>query len=273
VRDGRPTTTIDHQSTARLRDIWEYRHLLYHFAWRDIKLRYNHTVVGSAWAILQPLSIMLVLSWFASLLHVNTGRVPYPLFALAGLVPWTYFTHAFTQTTHSLVAHSGIIGKVYFPRLIVPIAATVGGAMDFLMAGLLLPLFMFHYGVRPTAALATLPLFVLMALATALAMGLWLAVLNVRFRDVVNAMPLITQLLFFTTPIVFRADLLAEPWKTLAGFNPMVGVVDGFRWALLGAAVPPPTRSLFVSLAVIATMLVLGIRYFQSQEPLLAEVL
>jgi lipopolysaccharide transport system permease protein len=233
-------------------------------------LRYRHTAVGIAWALLQPLLIMLVLTGFAMVAGVHSGDIPYPLYVITGLVPWTYFTHAMTSTTFSLMAHSGIISKIYFPRLVIPVAAAVAGAIDFVVAALLLPVFMLAYGAPLTWALLALPLFVVMALAAAFALGLWLAVLNVRYRDVANALPFVMQLLFFATPIAYRSQAIPLPWRTLAGINPMVGVVDGFRWALLGNAAPLQLSTL-VSLASILVLLVSGIWYFRRHEPAFAD--
>ena len=253
------------------RALWRSRDLLLMLALRDVKLRYQHTAVGAAWALLQPLLIMLVLVGFASVVGVRTGAVPYPLFVISGLVPWTYFMHAFTSTTNSLVSQGEIIGKIYFPRLVIPVAATLAGAIDFLMAALLLPIFMIAYGVAPTLSLLALPVFVVMALAAAFSLGLWLAVLNVRYRDVVNALPFFTQLLFFATPIAYSSAAVPEPWRTLVGVNPMVGVVDGFRWALLGSNAGGLHRSVWVSLGAILVLLVSGVWYFRRQEPAFAD--
>jgi lipopolysaccharide transport system permease protein len=258
---------------ANMAALWRHRDLLYMLVLRDVKLRYQHTAVGMAWALLQPLLIMLVLSGFASVVGVKTGTIPYPLFVITGLVPWTYFTHAFTSTTFSLVSHGGIIGKIYFPRLLIPVAATLAGAIDFLVAALLLPVFMIAYGTPPTLALLAIPVFVVMALAAAFAFGLWLAVLNVRYRDVVNALPFFIQLLFFATPIAYQSPSIPQPWRTIVGINPMVGVVDGFRWALLGSAVAPLHLSTLVSIGSIVVLLVGGIWYFRQHEPNFADEL
>ena len=271
-----PLTRIEagrNDSNNGVATLWRYRDLLYMLVLRDVKLRYQHTAVGMAWALLQPLLIMLVLSGFASVVGVSTGSVPYPLFVIAGLVPWTYFTHAFTSTTFSLVSHSGVIGKIYFPRLLIPVAAALAGAIDFFVAALLLPVFMIFYGAPPTLTLLAIPVFVVMALAAAFALGLWLAVLNVRYRDVVNALPFFVQLLFFATPIAYRSQSIPQPWRTVAGINPMVGVVDGFRWGLLGGAASPLHLSTLVSLGSIVVLLVGGVWYFHRHEPTLADEL
>jgi lipopolysaccharide transport system permease protein len=269
-----PLTVIEagpHGVRSSLGSLWAHRDLLYMLVLRDVKLRYQHTAVGAAWALLQPLSIMLVLTAFASLVGVKTGDVPYPLFVIGGLVPWTYFTHALTTTTYSVVAHAGVIEKIYFPRLLIPVAAALAGAIDVLVAALLLPVFMIAYGAAPTWALLAMPAFVVMALAAAFALGLWLTVLNVRYRDVVNALPFVTQLLFFATPIAYSSSAIPEPWRTVAGLNPMVGVVDGFRWALLGPAASPLHLSTLVSLGAIVVLLVGGLWYFRRHEPAFAD--
>jgi lipopolysaccharide transport system permease protein len=271
-----PRTIIDAGGPGEASDLlalWTHRDLLYMLALRDVKLRYQHTAVGAAWALLQPLAIMLVLTGFASVVGVTTGKVPYPLYVIGGLVPWTYFNHAFMSTTNSLVAHQGVIGKIYFPRLIIPVAAALAGAIDFLVAALLLPVFMLAYGAHPGWSLLALPAFVIMTLAAAFALGLWLAVLNVRYRDVINALPFVIQLMFFATPIAYSSNAVPEPWRTFVGLNPMVGVVDGFRWALLGDAAGGLHLSMLVSLASIIALLAGGLWFFRWREPAFADEL
>lgn len=266
----KPAETVIDSSTPgaveTLQSIWEYRDLLRLFTRREIQLRYKQTAVGISWAILQPLLIMLVLAFFASRVGVQTGRVPYPLFSISGLIPWMYFTHALTKTTFSLVSDGGMMSKIYFPRLLLPLAAAAGGAGDFLAAALLLPFFMLYYGVRPAASLIALPLFAVMALAAALAIGIWLAVINVRYRDAGNALPFLTQLLFFATPIVYPASLISDPWRTVAGLNPMFGVVEGFQWAIFGANSTGLHASIAVSAATILFALSSGIVFFCRRE-------
>lgn len=272
--DRNPPTIIERGSVgmwAGLKALWQHRDLVHVLAVRDIKLRYQHTFVGFAWVLLQPLSIMLVLTMFASVIGVKTGPIPYPLFVITGLVPWMYFTHGLTSITHSLAAHGELIAKIWFPRLAVPLAAAIGGTADFLVAALLLPAFMLLYGVPVTPALFALPLFVLMAVLAATATGLWLAVLNVRYRDVMNALPFVMQLLFFATPISYSSAAIPEPYRTLSGLNPMTGVVEGVRWAVLGDRFAPLHPSILVSVATISTLLITGLWYFHRREPHFAD--
>lgn len=256
-----------------LRSLWEYRDLVVMLAVRDAKLRYQHTTVGAAWALLQPLAIMLVLTGFATVAGIRTGPIPYPLYVISGLVPWTYFTHVFTSTTYSLTAHDSIIAKIYFPRLIIPVATALAGSIDFCVAAVLLPAFMIAYGHPPTITLLAIPAFVIMALAAAFAIGLWLAVLNIRYHDVANALPFFIQLLFFTTPIAYSSLAVPDRWRMVVALNPMVGVVDGFRWALFGGVAAPLHASLWVSLASTLVALVGGIGYFLRREPAFADEL
>ena len=258
---------------SSLRSVWEYRDLLRLFTRREIQLRYKQTAVGISWAILQPLLIMLVLAAFASRIGVRTGRVPYPLFSISGLIPWMYFTHALTKTTFSLVSEGGMMTRIYFPRLLLPLAAAAGGAGDFFAAALLLPFFMLYYGVRPAANLIALPLFAVMALAAALAIGIWLAVINVRYRDAGNVLPFLTQLLFFATPIVYPATLISEPWRTVAGLNPMFGVVEGFQWAIFGVNSSGLHWSIAVSAGAILGALGSGVLFFCRQESVFTDSL
>jgi lipopolysaccharide transport system permease protein len=265
----RPLLIIDGaepRAQGGLAEIWEYRDLLRLFTAREIQLRYQQTAAGLAWVLLQPLLIMLVLSGFSALVGVKTGKVPYPLYTISGLVPWMYFTHALTTTTFSLISQSEIMGKIYFPRLIVPISSAAAGAVDLLAAALLLPFFMIYYGVPPTLAALSIPVFAVMALAAALGMGLWLSVIHVRYRDAGNALPFITQLMFFATPIVYPANLIPEPWRTLAGCNPMFGVIEGFRWAVLGDRSGGLHWSTGVSALVILILLTSGALFFRRQE-------
>jgi len=252
--------------------LWEYRELLYFLTWRDIKVRYKQTVLGIAWAALQPFLLMVVFSvFFGRLGKVPSDGFPYPLFTFCGLLPWQLFAHALTESSNSLVANERLITKVYFPRLVIPLSAVLTGLVDFIFAFLVLLGMMIHYGVMATSVLWTLPLFILLAVATALGVGLWLSALNVQYRDVRYTIPLITQCWLFLSPVAYPSSIVPEPWRLLYGVNPMAGVVEGFRWALLGKADPPGTM-LAVSAMVTVLLLISGLFYFRRMEKNFADV-
>ena len=256
----------------RLHDLWDYRELLYFLVWRDIKVRYKQTVLGAAWAIIQPFFSMVVFSiFFGKLAKMPSDGIPYPIFAYAGLVPWTFFANGLAQSANSLVDSANLIRKVYFPRLTIPIANVLAGLVDFALAFLVLLGMMAWYKVLPTQRLIWLPLFLLLALVTALAVGLWLSVLNVEYRDVRYTVPFITQFWMFATPIVYPSSLLSEPWRTVYGLNPMVGVVEGFRWALLGTKTAPGA-TILVSATASVLLLVGGAFYFRRMEKTFADL-
>jgi lipopolysaccharide transport system permease protein len=256
----------------RLGDVWAYRELLYFLVWRDIKVRYKQTILGAAWAVLQPFTTMVVFSlFFGRLAQIPSDGVPYPLFSLAALVPWTLFAYGLTQSSSSLVDGANLLTKVYFPRLIIPLAAVLSGVVDFGLALLVLLGMMLTYGIVPTAHLLWLPAFVLLALATSLGAGLWLSAMNVQFRDVRYTVPFLTQLWLFATPIVYPSSLLAEPWRTVYGLNPMAGVVEGFRWVLLDTPTAPGPM-LAVSILVVLVLLIGGALYFRRMEKTFADV-
>jgi lipopolysaccharide transport system permease protein len=253
-------------------DLWEYRELLYFLAWRDIKIRYKQTVLGAAWAIIQPFLMMVVFSiFFGRLGGIPSDGLPYPVFVYCALLPWQLFAQALTQSGNSLVGSQTLITKVYFPRLIIPLSAVLGGVMDFAIAFLVLVGMMIYYGIVPTIAVLAIPLFVLLALGAALGAGLWLSALNVQYRDVRYTLPFLTQVWFFVTPVVYPASLVPERWRWLYGLNPMTGVVEGFRWALLGAAGTPGTE-VAVSVVVVAVFITGGAYYFRYTERTFADV-
>lgn len=255
-----------------LKELWEHRELLFFLVWRDIKVRYKQTVLGVAWAILQPLLTMLVFSlFFGRLAKVPSDGVPYPLFAFAALVPWMFFANGLQQSSNSLVGSSNLITKVYFPRLAIPIASVMSGILDLALSGVMLGILIGINKRMPTGNVIWLPAFVLLAFSTSLGVGLWLSALNVRYRDVRYAVPFLTQFWLFATPIAYPSSLLSEPWHTLFGLNPMVGVVEGFRWAILG------TRSSVgpvLALSAVASILLLlsGLYYFRKTEASFADV-
>jgi len=256
----------------RLKELWEYRELLYFLVWRDIKVRYKQTVLGAAWAIIQPFFTMVVFSiFFGRLAGIPSDGLPYPIFAYCALLPWQLFAHAMTESGNSLVANQNLITKVYFPRLVIPLAAVLAGLVDFAVAFLVLVGMMAYYGIAPTIPAVTLPLFILLAIATALAVGLWLSALNVQYRDVRYTIPFLTQFWLFSTPIAYPSSLVPEGWRVLYGLNPMAGVVEGFRWALLGTR-NAPGPMLAVSVAVVVALLVGGLYYFRRMEKGFADV-
>jgi lipopolysaccharide transport system permease protein len=255
-----------------IRDLWEYRELLFFLIWRDIQVRYKQTVLGAAWAVLQPVLTMLVFSiFFGRLAGMPSDGIPYPVFVYAALLPWQLFAYALTESGNSLVANQQLVTKVYFPRLLIPISAVLAGLVDFAISFVVLLGLMLYYGIVPTLAILTLPVFLLFALVTALAVGLWLSALNVEYRDVRYTLPFLTQFWLFATPIAYSSSLVPEPWRALYGLNPMAGVVEGFRWALLGKAGSLDSM-VFVSVVVVIALLVGGLAYFRRMEKTFADV-
>ena len=256
----------------KLGELWEYRELLFFLVWRDIKVRYKQTALGAAWAIIQPVCTMLVFSlFFGHLGKIPSDGVPYPIFAFAALVPWTFFATGLVQSSNSIVGSSSLITKVYFPRLIIPLASIFSGIVDFLLAFAVLLGMMFYYGLMPTVNIVWLPLFLLLAFVIALGVGLWLSALNVEYRDVRYVVPFITQFWLLATPIAYPSSLLHEPWRTIYALNPMVGVVEGFRWALLRSNAAPGPMVL-VSAAAAVVILITGAFYFRRMEKTFADV-
>jgi lipopolysaccharide transport system permease protein len=273
---GEKTVRIDASRcgvSQRLQEIWEYRELLYFLTWRDIKVRYKQTVIGAGWAVIQPVLTMLVFSlFFGRLAKVPSDGIPYSIFAYTALVPWTFFANGLNQSATSLVVSSNLITKVYFPRLTIPLSAVLSGSIDFALSFLVLLLFMAYNGIAPSLAMLWLPLFILLALVTSLAVGLWLAALNVEYRDVRYVVPFVVQFWMFATPIAYPSTLLAQPWRTLYGLNPMVGVVEGFRWALLGVNTAPGPIVLASSVVALA-LFGSGALYFWRVESTFADVI
>jgi lipopolysaccharide transport system permease protein len=255
-----------------LRELWRYRELLFFFVWRDIKVRYKQTILGLLWAIIQPFFTMVIFSlFFGRLAQVPSDGLPYPIFAYAALVPWTFFANALTQASNSLVVGANMLKKIYFPRLTMPIATVLAGVVDFVLAFTVLLLMMFYYGLTPTANALWLPLFLLLALITSLGVGFWLSAMNVQFRDVRYIVPFLTQAWLFATPIAYPSSLLPEFWRPFYGLNPMVGVVEGFRWALLGTETAPGLMVLVSALVALALFLS-GAFYFRRMEKSFADV-
>lgn len=258
--------------SLELGELWRYRELLYFLVWRDVKVRYKQTVLGVGWAILQPVATMIVFSlFFGGLAGVPSDGVPYPVFSFAALVPWTFFAQGLLQSANSLVTNQNLITKVWFPRLTIPVSTVLAGAVDFALAFLVLLGLMLFYDITPTVQVVWLPLLLLLALISSLGVGLWLSALNVQFRDVRYLVPFLTQLWLFATPIAYPGSLLDEPWRTLYGINPMAGVVEGFRWALLGTDTAPGPM-IAVSTAVALALLLGGALYFRRVERTFADL-
>jgi homopolymeric O-antigen transport system permease protein len=257
---------------VKLAEVWEYRELLFFLVWRDVKVRYKQAVLGVAWAVIQPFLTMLVFTlFFGRLAGMPSDGLPYPLFAYAGLVLWQFFASALTLSGNSLVANKDLITKVYFPRLIVPLANVLSALVDLVIASVLVVGMMMYYGVVPTAAAVAAPLLVLLAAGTALGAGLWLSALNVKYRDVRHAIPFLTQLWFFLSPVVYPTSLLPEPWRVVLGLNPMAGVIEGVRWTLLGTS-SAPAAMFVVSVLVMLGLLVSGVVYFRRVERTFADI-
>jgi len=258
--------------SLKLREVWEYRELLYFLGWRDIMVRYKQTVLGAAWAIIQPFLTMVVFSvFFGRLAKLPSEGIPYPIFAYCALLPWHYFAEAINRSSNSLVGSANLITKVYFPRLVIPLSSVLSPVVDFVIAFVVLVGMMLYYGMWPTAAIVWLPLFLLLALVTALGVGMWLSALNVQYRDVRYVIPFLTQFWLFATPVAYSSSLVPERWRGLYGLNPMASVVEGFRWALLGTG-QTPGPMLAVSVAVVLLVMVSGAFYFRHMEKTFADV-
>ena len=260
-------------SSLELRELWQYRELLFFLIWRDIKVRYKQTALGAAWAVLQPVFSMVVFSlFFGRLAKVPSDGIPYPVFSYCALLPWQLFAYALAESSNSVVTNERLITKIYFPRLVIPIAGVLAGLVDFSIAFVVLIFLMLHYGIVPTWTIATLPLFVLLVLLTALAVGLWLSALNVRYRDVRYTVGFLTQIWLFLSPVAYPSSLVPARWRPLYGVNPMAGVVEGFRWALVGKT-PAPGAMLAVSVVVVLLLLAGGLFYFRRMENSFADVI
>ena len=257
--------------SLRLKEFWEFRELLYFLTWREIKVRYKQTAIGAAWAIIQPLFTMLIFSlFFGRLAKIASDGVPYPVFSLAGLVIWTFFANGLSLSASSLVVNANLVSKIYFPRLTVPVAAVLSGLVDLLITLMMLLVFMLFNGIHPGLRMLWLPAFLLLAACTSLGAGLWMAALNVEYRDVRYIVPFLIQLWMFGSPVAYPSSYLHEPWRTVFAINPMVGAVEGFRWALLGTSYTPGAMSA-VSAAVAAILIVSGAFYFRRMERTFAD--
>ena len=267
----KPSTGI---AALNLRDLWIYRELVLFMIWRDVKVRYKQTLLGMAWAVIQPLLTMIVFNFlFGKVAKVPTEGIPYPIFAYTALLPWGLFVTALNQGSRSLVAHNNMITKIYFPRLILPLSAVLSGLVDFAIAFVILIVLMIIYKVTPSVnAIWALPLFLVFAILSALGVALWLSAFNVRYRDVNYALPFITQIWFFITPVAYSDQVISENWRLVYSLNPMAGVINGFRWSLLGAG-NGPDAALWLSAAISLLILVSGLFYFRSMERTFADTI
>jgi lipopolysaccharide transport system permease protein len=271
-----PMIRIEHSRgwvSLRLRDLWEYCELLYFLVWRDVKVRYKQTVMGLAWVIIQPLLTIiiftLVFSYFA---RISSDGLPYPVFLYAGLLPWTYFASAMGRSGNSLLADAQLIEKIYFPRLIMPVSSVVSPLVDFMFSFMVLLGVLFWYGFTPTWGILVLPLFLFLAVLTALSVGLWLAPLNVRYRDVVHLIPFLLQIWMYLSPVIYPISAVPERWRLLYSLNPMVGVIEGFRWALLAKG-DPALAVMAVSAVAVMGLLWGGLIFFKRMERTFADVI
>jgi len=255
-----------------LGELWQYRELLYFFVWRDIKIRYKQTAIGAAWAVLQPFLTMVVFSlFFGRLAHIPSGGLPYPIFYYSALLPWMYFAAALQSATNTIVENQRLITKVYFPRLALPLSSVMSGLVDFGISFVMFIAMALYYGIYPGPAVLWLPAFLLLAVLTALGVGLWLAALNAIYRDVRYVLPFLVQFWMFASPVAYPSSLVPMKWRWLYGLNPMAGVIEGFRWSLTGRG-DPPGRMIFVSVGMVIAVLLSGAAYFQKMETTVADV-
>lgn len=270
----RPTKGL---AAINLRDLWDYRELIYFLTWRDIKVRYKQTILGFAWVILQPLIHTLVFTFlFGNLLKVDSNGVPYPIFAFVAVLPWNYFASSLSRSSTTLVGSANLISKVFFPRMVIPMSGVISGLVDFAVSLVVLVVMMFIYQITPTWNTLYLPLFLLLAMLTALGFGLWLSALNVRFRDINHIVPFMVEIWKYITPVIYGSTLIPEAYRFLMGFNPMTGVVEGFRWALLGdymTEIWNPGPIFAISIGITLVVLISGIIFFRNTERTFADII
>ena len=274
-----PTTIYIKPSTGlaalNLRDMWIYRELIYFMIWREIKVRYKQTMLGAAWAIIQPVLTMIVFTFlFGKIAKLPTdGNVPYPIFSYTALLPWGLFVAALNQASRSLTSNQNMVSKIYFPRLVLPLASVLSGLIDFVIAFVILIGLMIYYHIAPSInVLWALPLFLVLTIITALGVALWLSAINVQYRDVNYALPFMTQFWLFATPVAYSSNLISEKWRLVYSLNPMAGVVNGFRWALLGVGNGPDT-GLWISVVIALVILISGLFYFRNMEKTFADTI
>lgn len=276
IDSRKPTVVIESRKglfRLDLNSVWQYRELLYFLVWRDVMVRYKQTAIGVAWAILQPLVTMVIFTLiFGNLAKIPSDGLPYPVFAFTALLPWSYFSQALTRSSSSVVSNTNLVTKIYFPRLLIPLSASIAPVVDLLFSLLVLLLLLAWFKISPTWGLLALPLFLGLAICSALAVGLWFSALNVRYRDVGYVIPFLTQVWMYASPVAYPVSMIPEKWRLLYSLNPMVGVIEGFRWALLGKQ-HPDFMGMAVSLAVVLALLGSGIVYFKRTEQTFADVI
>ena len=267
----KPTTGL---AALNLRDLWVYRELVVFMIWRTLKVRYKQTMLGASWAVIQPLMTMIVFNFiFGNIAKVPTDNIPYPIFSYTALLPWGLFTNALNQASRSLTANQNMVTKIYFPRLVLPISSVLAGLVDFAIAFVILIGLMFYYQVTPAwNVLWTLPFFLLLSIIVALGVSLWLSAINVQYRDVNYALPFLTQFWLFITPVAYSASVISDKWQLVYSLNPMAGVVNGFRWALLGSG-SGPDLALWISVIISLVILVSGLIYFRNMERTFADMI
>lgn len=256
------------------RDLWQYRELFYFLAWRDVLVRYKQTAIGVAWSVLRPLLTMIVFAViFGKLAKLPSGGVPYPLLVFAAMLPWQFFANSLSESSMSLVGNANLISKIYFPRLIIPAGSVIVSLLDFLISFVILVALMLWYGIGPTWHLLALPLLIVMAFAAAFGFGLWITSLNVKYRDFRYVIPFIVQFGLYISPVGFTSAIVPEKWRLLYSINPLVGVIDGFRWSILGGSTAIYWPGFLLSLAVIAIVLITGVAYFRKVERKFADII
>jgi lipopolysaccharide transport system permease protein len=264
-------------AALNLRDLWDYRELIYFLTWRDLKVRYKQTILGFTWVMLQPVINMVVFTiLFGQLLNVPTGGIPYPIFSFAALLPWGYFAGSLTRSSTTLVGSANLISKVYFPRMVIPISGVISGFVDFAVAFIILLGMMIFYKITLSWNILFLPLFLLLAMLTALGFGLWLSALNVRFRDINHIVPFLIEIWKYVTPVIYGATLIPEKYRFILGLNPMTGVVEGFRWAILGknyADTFHPGPLFIISIVISLIVLISGVFFFRNTERTFADII
>jgi lipopolysaccharide transport system permease protein len=260
--------------SAYWKDLWRYRELFYFLAWRDILVRYKQTVIGVLWSVIKPLFTMLVFVFvFGKLAKLPSDGLPYPVLVLSGMLPWLFFASAFSEAGNSLIGNANIISKVYFPRLIVPLSSVIVCMVDFMISGVLLVALMFWFGVVPNEKIIFLPFFIFLVVAAAVGAGLWVAALNVKYRDFRYIVPFVIQLGFYVSPVAFTSNIIPEKWRLLYALNPMVGIIDGFRWSITATNTPLYWRGVVVAVVIVFLLIVTGVRYFRTTEKSFADVI